>query len=113
MQAWRPRRPARQLEQDIFGGEHHVPAAKWLWGGLVPAAACALLTLMTINHNDDLPGRHPLFGLKATGLTAGLAAADEQMSAQNHLAVVTFDSTNHSIFNSNGCFTPKNNFSNE
>jgi len=68
---------------------------------------------MTLNHSADLQGRRPIFSLAATGLTAVLASADDQHSAQNHLATVTFDSTNHSYFNSNRCFTPSTNFSNE
>jgi hypothetical protein len=113
MLSWQPRPASKRLERRIFDADHHPRAAKWFWGCLVPTTACALLTLMTLNHSAELPGRHPMFSLAGTGLTAMLATADDQHSAQNHLATVTFDSTNHSFFNSNGCFTPSTNFSNE
>ncbi len=55
--SWRPRRASSRLKERIFAAE--LPAqpsaspAKWFWGALVPAAACALLTLMTINRGGD------------------------------------------------------------
>jgi hypothetical protein len=113
MLSWQPRPASKRLERRIFETDPHPRAAKWFWGCLVPTTACALLTLMTLNHSAELSERRPLFSLAGTGLTAMLATADDQHSAQNHLASVTFDSTNHSVFNSNGCFTPSTNFSNE
>jgi hypothetical protein len=113
MLSWRPRRASKGLEQRIFAVDHHPRPAKWFWECLVPTTACALLTLMTLNHSRDNLGQRPAFTMTLSSLTNTSPAADDRQSAQNRLVAVTFDSTNHSYFNSNTGFTPSNNFSNE
>ena len=63
MRSWRPRRPAARLRRRIFSATPGEPSATWLVGWLVPATACALLTLMVFKADNSLPvaGR-PLIG---------------------------------------------------
>lgn len=111
--SWRPRRTSAGLKQRIFDAEHPKHTAKWFWGALVPATACALLTLLTSNRsNENFENFRPM-SLASSNLNDGLLAPEARQSAQNHNDFVTFDSTNKSFFNSNIRFTPSTNFSNE
>ena len=114
MLSWRPRRVSSGLEGKIFAAEPtDAHPARWFWGALVPATACALMTLMTINRGGDSFGTNSQIGIALSNLSnCPLAPADRQ-SAQNHNDFVTFDSTNKSVFNSNMRFTLATNYSNE
>jgi hypothetical protein len=79
----------------------------------VPATACALLTLMMLSHNGDTPGQQPTLAITLGSLTNATLLTENRQSARNHLAIVTFDSTNHSFFNSNIPFTSSTNFRKE
>jgi len=111
--SWRPRRVSNRLKQRIFAPGRPTLAGRWFWGGLVPATACAWLTLMTVNHNNDSLGGGTCLSVALSNLNGGSLAREDRQSAQNHNDFVTFDSTNKSVFNSNTRFTLVTNFSNE
>ena len=112
LRSWQPRRPAARLKGNIFATERTIPTATWLWGGLAPTMACLFLTLMVLNHaGDGLSQRQAVTMVLSNQSYAAYAAGDMQ-TAQNHLATVTFDSTNRSSFRSIIGFTPTTNFSN-
>jgi hypothetical protein len=92
---------------------HHSHTARWIWGGLVPATACALLTLAAVNRGGDGWGGESNMGLALSNLNYSPLAPADRQSAQNHQDFITFDSTNNSIFNSNVRFTLATNFSNK
>lgn len=111
--SWRPRRVSSGLKQRIFATEPAAHTAKWLWGCLMPATACALLTLMAANRGGDTLGEGARMSLALSNLNYGPLAPEDRQSAQNHHDFITFDSTNKSVFNSNVRFTLATNFSNE
>jgi len=112
LRSWRPRRPSAGLKRRILagGGEAPGPSARWLWGCVAPTLACAMLTLMVFNH-DGLGQRPDLAMILSSQNDAAYAAGGEQ-SPENHLAGVTFDWTNRSVFKSSIRFTPETNLSN-
>jgi hypothetical protein len=111
--SWRPRRASNKLKDQIFVREPAPPAVGWFWGCLVPATACVLLTLLTVNHSNDSFGGRSRLSVVSSNLNYGSLAPQSQQSGQNHNDFVTFDSTNKSVFNSNMRFTSVTNFSNE
>ena len=113
MRLWTPRRPSASLKPKIFSSaKNHFAAAETLspasarffLGALTPTLACALLTLMMLNHGGDSHST-------ASSLiwNGDRFVADSSHSAQNHWASVTFDWTNHSAFQSSIRFTPSTN----
>ena len=114
LRSWRPRRPSAGLKRRILqlAGEPDVPAAHWLWGCLAPTVACALLTLMMFNHGSDGLAQRPAISVILSDQTSAAYATDGERTEQNHLAAVTFDSTNRSNFRSIIHFTPTTNLSN-
>ena len=112
LRSWRPRQPAAGLKQKIFGAAPARRTATWFWGGLAPAMACVLLTLKTFNHDGDGFGSRPVMAVVWSNLNDAAYAMAGNETAQNHLAAVTFDSTNRSSFRSITGFTPATNFSN-
>ena len=114
LRAWRPRRPSAQLKRRIlrFAGKGDVLTARWLWSGLAPTVACALLTLMAFSHDGgDLDRPAPMALILHNQNTAAYATGGAQ-TEQNHLAAVTFGWTNDSVFNSSIPFTPTTNLTN-
>ena len=114
LRSWRPRRPSAGLKRRIlrFTGEAEVPTARWLWSCVAPTMACALLTLMAFNRNGDGLGQKPAMALILSSPSDAAQAADGAQTAENHLAAVTFDWTNRSVFKSIIRFTPSTNLSN-
>ena len=112
MRSWQPRPPAAGLRHKIFSAEDAVPTAKWLWGGLAPAMACALLTLVAFNHGGDGLTSKPIMAMVLSNQSYAAYASGEGRTAQNRVDGVTFDWTNHSSFKSIISFTPTTNFSN-
>jgi len=117
LRSWRPRQPSAGLKAAIFNGlngqtEPAPTSTQWLWGGLVPTMACALLTLAAINHNGESFGPPPGPGIILSTQGCVVAESDNERSVQNHLAAVTFDWTNRSVFKSSIHFTPSTNLSN-
>jgi hypothetical protein len=112
LRSWRPRRPAAGPKRRIFetATEPALPAIRWLWGSLAPAAACAFMALTTMHRDTG--------SLLAAGRDTNLFIGGQQLiishpktgqSAQNHLAGVTFDWTNRSLFKSSMAFALSNN----
>ena len=114
LRSWRPRRPSAGLKRRImqFAGEAQAPSTRWLWSCVAPTMACALLTLMAFNRNDDGLGQKPHVGLIFSGQSNVAQTSDGAQTAENHLAAVTFDWTNRSVFKSSIRFTPATNLSN-
>ena len=79
---------------------------------MVPTMACALLMLMAFSHDGVAPGR-PMPGvLRLSNQGYADYVTGDAQTAQNHVASVTFDWTNHTVFNSSMGFTPTTNLSN-
>ena len=114
LRSWRPRRPSAGLKRRIlqFAAEADVPTARWLWGCLAPTMTCALLTLMALSHDGDVLGRKQPMALILSNQDSAAYATGGAQTEQNHLAAVTFDWTNRSVFKSSIRFTPATNFSN-
>jgi hypothetical protein len=114
LRSWRPRRPSAGLKRRIlrFAGEADVPTARWLWGCVAPTMACALLTLMAFNRAGDGLGQRPAIALILSSQSRAAYATGGAQAEQNHLAAVTFDSTNRSVLGSSIRFMPTTNFSN-
>ena len=114
LRSWRPRRPSAGLKRRIlrFTGEAEVPTARWLWSCVAPTMACALLTLMAFNRNGDGLGQKPAMAFILSSPSDAAQASDGAQTAENHLAAVTFDWTNRSVFKSSIRFTPSTNLSN-
>lgn len=102
LRSWRPRRPSVTLKWRLFLGQMGSAAtgqgARLLKfaGWLTPAAACALLALLSLNSENGIaPGRrHPL---SFAGLMSNQSYAvylTSRQSVQNNLSPVTFDWTN-------------------
>jgi hypothetical protein len=118
MLSWRPRPALPVLKCKIFVTESapvrpHPPVAKWFWGALLPATACVWLALATLNHEPEVAGGRLVLTLAASNQMEMAAALDDGHTVANRLETVTFDSTNHSGFNSNMSLTPKQNFIHE
>jgi hypothetical protein len=112
LRSWQPRPPAAKLKPRIFSTDPRVATASWLWGGLAPAMACVLLTLVILSRNGEGLGSKPMMALILSNQSCAAYAAGGAQIAQNHLATVTFDSTNRSSFRSIIGFTPTTNFIN-
>ena len=100
LRSWRPRRPSAKLERRLFGTPARLlPKAAWLLGSLAPAIACLLLTLSMFNPgNGGHSLRHePLVAMILSNQSYAAYASDNFRGAQNNLAAVTFDWTNHAI----------------
>ena len=114
LRSWRPRRPSAGLKRRIlqFASEADVPTARWLWGCVAPTMACALLTLMAFNRAGDGLGQQPTIASILSSQSRAAYATGGAQAEQNHLAAVTFDSTNRSLLGSSIRFTPTTNLSN-
>jgi hypothetical protein len=115
LSSWRPRRPSAGLRRRILnlaGQSDELPSARWLWSGLAPTIACTLFTLLAWNHGvEGLDAKLPM-GLILSNQNNVAYATGGAETAQNHLAVVTFDSTNRSSLGSSIRFTPTTNLTN-
>jgi hypothetical protein len=109
LRSWRPRQPSAALKRRLFrvaDDAEIVPQARWLWRCLAPTMACALLTLFVLNHDGNgLPSASPMAAILGSQDNAAFASGGAA-TTQNHLAAVTFDSTNGSLFQSSMRFTP-------
>jgi hypothetical protein len=76
-----------------------MPKAAWLLGSLAPAAVCILLTLSMFNPgNTSHSLRHePLIAMILSNQNYAAYASDNFREAQNNLAAVTFEWTNHTV----------------
>ena len=114
LRSWQPRRPSAALKRRIlqFVGEDEVPTARWLWSCVAPTMACALLTLMAFSHDNAGLGPKVSMAMILSNQDNVAYATGGAQTGQNHLAAVTFDSTNRSILESSIGFTPITNFTN-
>jgi hypothetical protein len=67
---------------------------------------------MAFNHGGDSLDQKPMMAMVLSNQSYAAYASGGDQTAQNHLAAVTFDSTNRSSFRSIIGFTPTTNFSN-
>lgn len=113
LRSWRPRRPSAGLKRRIFSAATVIvqPSARWFWGCLGPAAACAVFSLIAFDSGSSL-AQKPEMGAVLSNQNYAAYASGGGQTPQNHLAAVTFDWTNHSGFNSSIRFTPTTNLSN-
>lgn len=113
--SWRPRRPSAALRRRLLGlagQEEEGLSGRWFWSCVAPTMACAVLTLVVLNHGaGGLDAKLPMSLILSNQSAAAFASAGND-TAQNHLAVVTFDSTNRSALGSSIRFTPKTNVTN-
>jgi hypothetical protein len=115
LSSWRPRRPSAGLKRRIFthtNKSSSTLAARWLWGTLTPTTACLLLTVIILNSSNSVIHQKPVMTMVLSNQGNVFCDGDGGQTAQNHLASVTFDWTNHSVFNSSIRFTPTTNLSN-
>ena len=112
LRSWQPRRPAAGLKQKILSNAAATPTVTWRGAYLPPTLACLMLTLMAFNHGDDGLGQKTVRSMVGSNQSAVAYAAGGEQTAQNHLASITFDWTNHSGFKSIIGFTQTTNFSN-
>jgi hypothetical protein len=100
LHTWRPRPPSAGLERRIFGERTSLmPKMAWFVGWLVPATACALLTVSIFNSGNGISSRLSQEPMAATFLSnqSYLASAPDNLpKGQNDLSFVTFDWTNQS-----------------
>ncbi len=74
--------------------------------------ACVLLTLMVWNHGGEtLVTKEPISLILSNQSNVAYATGGAE-TAQNHLAALTFDSTNRSDLGSSIRFTPSTNLTN-
>jgi len=114
LRSWQPRRPSATLKRRIlqFAAADEIPTARWLWSCVAPTMACVLLTLMAFNRdNAGLGPKVPMALILSNEKNAAYAMGGAQ-TGQNHLAAVTFDSTNRSLLESSIGFTPTTNLTN-
>ena len=112
--SWRPRQASAALKRRILrlAKADELPTVRWLWSCLAPTMACTLLTLMALDHeNIGLPSQLPVALILSNQDNAAFATGGVQ-TRQNHLAAVTFDWTNGSVFQSSIRFTPTMNLTN-
>ena len=114
MRSWRLRSPAARLKQKILYAQAKTlrPANAWIWGCLAPGMACVLLTLLATGHSGASLGSKPVMEMVLSNQSYVSYAPEGSQTVQNHLAAVTFDSTNRSGIQSINGFTPTTNFSN-
>ncbi|MGC9942208.1 MAG: hypothetical protein ABSE48_10260 [Verrucomicrobiota bacterium] len=115
LSSWRPRHPSAALKRRIFQHSNNTSstlAARWLWGALTPTAACLLLTLLMLNSGNSVIRQKPEMTTILSNQGDAFCDSDGGQTAENHVASVTFDWTNHSVFNSSKGFTPTTNLSN-
>jgi len=74
--------------------------------------ACGLFTLVAFNHGGDGFGTKSMMTMAMSNQSCAAYASDAGQTAQNHLASVTFDWTNHSEIKSIIGFKPTTNFIN-
>jgi hypothetical protein len=100
LRSWRPRRPSAALERRLFAAPFDLmPKMAWLFGSLVPAAACLLLTFSIFNSgNPGISMRHePMVGMILSNQNYAAYASDNFRNGQNNLSGVTFEWTNHNV----------------
>jgi len=80
---------------------------------LIPATACAILTLLASGTNPmESVGHQGLISASLSNYNSAAYASGSQAEVQNHLATVTFDCTNRGITYSSVGFAPSTNFTN-
>jgi hypothetical protein len=83
-----------------------------LWGSLTPAVACALVALTGMHRDSEsLLAARPGTNQSPGEQTMVMSHPSAGQSAQNHLAGVTFEWTNRSLFQSSMAFALSNNLS--
>jgi len=112
LRSWRPRRPSASLKRRLFpAASQAVVPPRWLWGALTPTMACLMLTLAMLNSGNTGLHQKPVITMVLGNAGAPFDSSDGGQGAENQLASVTFDWTNHTIFNSSMRFTPTTNLS--
>jgi hypothetical protein len=100
LRSWQPRRPSAKLERRLFGTQVRLTSkTAWLLGSLAPAVACLLLTLSMFNPGNTGNSAHhePLIAMILSNQNYAAYASDNFRGAENNLAAVTFEWTNHSV----------------
>ena len=119
LRGWRPRQPSAGLKGRIFSGSNAtLPATRWNWHQCAPAMACLLFAMMLFHFNGMGGSRESRPALYAdfTSGSNSVTFSDHAQELENHLAGVTFDWTNGSVFKSSmrsrTGFGPSTNLSN-
>lgn len=102
LRGWQLRCPSGGLKQRLFGASVRImPRPAWVVGWLVPATACALLTLSVFISGNDFPGRlsrHEPMAAKMLShqsfQTSAPAGCQQRLS---NLLSGPFDLTNRSV----------------
>ena len=113
LRSWHPRQPSAGLKGRIFPtARQTLMTSRWLWGALTPTMACLMLTMIMLNSGNTSLHQKPVVTMVFSNDGAAFVTSDGGQGAENQLASVTFDWTNHTIFNSSMRFTPTTNLSN-
>jgi hypothetical protein len=100
LHSWQPRRPSARLKQRIFSSAARRLELATTFRWLVPATACTLLALGTLNQQIDLPrGTSSSQSLIAAIMNNQNPVSDlvsDQQSARNSLFALTLGWTNQS-----------------
>ena len=113
LRGWRPRRPSRALKSRIFSAGDEADEPAWNWSCAAPAMVCVLFAMLMFHFNGGgVMHEKPAMALISSTESRAASFSDEAQEAQNHVASVTFDWTNHTGFKSSIGFTPMTNFSN-
>jgi hypothetical protein len=101
LRGWRPRRASAGLRRKIFRAPEAAVLA-WDFPKLAPAVACLFFALVTL-HFNGAPGWRGTGANVYANFSSGsnsAAFSDRAQEPENHVARVTFDWTNHSVFKS-------------
>ena len=107
LRSWRPRQPSAGLKRRLlkFPGEDDIRSARWLLSCVAPTMACALLTFMAYNRDaGPLEVKEPMAMILSNQNNVAYATGAAG-NEENHLATVTFDSTNRNNLGSSIRFT--------
>jgi hypothetical protein len=79
-----------------------VPAWRWSWNCAAPAMVCTCLAMMLVHFNGtgEMHGSKTVINLLASNENNAVRFNDGAAEAQNHVDSVTFDWTNHTVFQS-------------
>jgi len=128
LRGWRPRQPSAGLKARIFsrqgaslsasGGAATLSGTRWNWHQFAPAMACMFFAMMVFHFNGGGSWRdsRPALYADFTSGSNTVTFSDHGQEVENHLAGVTFDWTNGSVFKSSmrsrTGFGPSTNLSN-
>lgn len=113
LSSWQPRKPSAGLKRRLFAATNQATvASRWLWGALTPTMACLMMIMIMLNSSNTVIHPKPAMAMILSNDNGIFCDDDGSQASQNRVDNVTFDWTNHTVFNSSIRFTPTTNLSN-